>query len=68
MTPRKKQHSTEADKQKAWTERQQQAGRRRVCVWLSNTTADALKARAMAAGQTQGELLEALLLEKRGSR
>lgn len=62
MTPRKKVHGTDAAKQAAWTERQQAVGRRRVCVWLSNAAATALTTRAKAAGQTQAELLEALLL------
>jgi hypothetical protein len=62
MAPRKKQHGTESAKQAAWAERQQQAGKRRVCLWLSREAADELKARA-AGGRTQAAVIEGLLLE-----
>jgi hypothetical protein len=64
MAPRKKQHSSEAAKQAVWAKRQQQAGRRRVCVWLSTAAADALKAQAKEAGQTQAEVIERKLLRE----
>jgi hypothetical protein len=60
MAPRKKQHGTESAKQAAWAERQQQAGKRRVCLWLSREAADELKARA--SGKTQAQVIEEMLL------
>ena len=63
MAPRKKVHAAEADKQKAWTAKQQQAGKKRICVWITAEAADALKAKAT--GKTQAEVIENLLLGKK---
>lgn len=65
MPPRKKQHKTEAQKQRAFAERQKEAGRKRLCVWLSEDAISALKDKAAAKGQTQGEVLERLLMGRK---
>lgn len=57
---RKKQHATPTDKQRAFAERQQQAGKRRVCFWLTEDAISKLARLAEAKGTDRGAVVEVL--------
>ncbi|GAB6044390.1 hypothetical protein [Endothiovibrio diazotrophicus] len=61
MTPRKKQYGTPTEGQRAYEDRLKAAGKRRVCLWVSEEAAGYLKMLAADRSQTQGEVVEALI-------
>lgn len=66
MSPRKRVHETDAERHKTFRDRQKVAGRRRICGWVSAEAAETLKEIAEAAGETQAETLERLIMEGGG--
>lgn len=58
MSPRKRVHGSDAEKQAAFAKRQQERGRRRLCLWVEEGRAEALKGLAEREGRSMAELLE----------
>jgi hypothetical protein len=65
MTPRKKQYSTRSEQQRAYEQRLQEAGKRRVCLWLGDDTIDKLARLAEAKETDRGAVIEALVTKAR---
>jgi len=66
MAPgKKRQYATATDKQRAFAERQQEAGKRRVCFWLSEETIEKLARLATANGTDRGGVIDTLASKAR---
>ncbi len=61
MAPRKKQYGTRGEQQRAYEERLQQSGKRRVCTWLHEGTIDKLGRLVEARGTDRAALLTDLI-------
>ncbi len=58
MTPRPKKYPSTSERTKAYQKRLQAAGKRRVCVWLEEERANALKDLAKKEGISMAELID----------
>jgi len=60
MTPRKKQYASKSEKTTRYEERLQEAGRRRMCVWVTEETTEKLGRLAEAKGTDRGGIIDEL--------